>query len=103
MLLWRPPFLVARLCSVSRVVSAGLSDISGLAVGVVDLINCSWSVFWLNCLLALVSKRCKVKMGLCATIIIKIILITRITIIANNIFDLKFHFVQACYDFTILM
>ena len=39
--------LVARSCSFSRVVkvSAGLTDISGLTVGALDLINCSWSVF----------------------------------------------------------
>ena len=59
----------------------------------------------LSFLLTLVSKRRKVKMGLCATIIIIIILITRITIIANNIYfspEIS-NFVQACYHFTILM
>ena len=40
--------LVARLCLVSRIVSAGLTDISGLAVGAFDLINCSCSVFRLS-------------------------------------------------------
>ena len=42
------PFLVARLCSVSLVVrfSASLTDVEGVPVGAVDLINCSLSVPW---------------------------------------------------------
>ena len=39
-MLLRSPFLVAHLCSFSRVVvSAGLTDISGLAVKEFDLLN----------------------------------------------------------------
>ena len=41
MLLFKSPSLVACLCLFSRVVSAGLTDISGLAVGVLYVINCS--------------------------------------------------------------
>ena len=45
MLLLMSPFCVARLFSQSSVqISAGLTDISGLAVAAFDLINCSLSV-----------------------------------------------------------
>ena len=63
--------MVARLCSVSHVVKflpvSPIIIISGLAVEAVDLINCSWSVFGFVFSLTSVSKRRKVKMGLCAT------------------------------------
>lgn len=42
-------FLAARLCSVSRVlryVSAGFTNVSGLAVGAFDLVYYSLSVLW---------------------------------------------------------